>query len=485
MADRELEFDALVLAWRDGSLGDERFAELRARLLADPEARSAFVAALHRHRQTVRVVREPAASKPVPIYRKGCEPKPSRYRPRHYAFAVAAAVLVACGIAVPIAMLDPEPAPPEPAAVPVATLIDVSGGGRLIVDDDRANPGQDYEAGAYSIDTGTAELQLTSGTNVRLRGATRMLVHNDMRATLTHGTATFSCPPGAVGYTVALPDGARVVDLGTRFSVTVDDEGVSRVYVLEGLVRIDGVANAPVELATGNRGAIVEGRYVPWVDAIAGDDLSPIEATLSDTSPRYTFPVAADDLLQTSVASVVLGGPAVDEGVFGGQTIDALTNGPNVWHANPSATYESWSTEDGGSVTWRFDTDAAPWGYDLHTINVLAGCWPNRIGHLYTVEVQRLGDDAFVELHKVEHPDNLRNAGGAFERLLTVNRTGGEPLAADVVAVRITFHDDDPHGQNLGQSVFREIDIHGEPAGRPIPEPELSHPPSPDLGATR
>nr|MBC8342182.1 hypothetical protein [Pseudomonadota bacterium] len=98
--------------------------------------------------------------------------------------------------------------------------------------------GSDSAAGEYALDRASAEFMLTNSVNVKLRGSTRMVMHNDMHVALIRGTATFRCPPAAKGFVVDLPGDARVTDLGTEFAVRTLDSGAREVYVIDGLVEL-------------------------------------------------------------------------------------------------------------------------------------------------------------------------------------------------------------------------------------------------------
>lgn len=189
------------------------------------------------------------------------------------AFAAAAALLIAGVVATVIALSTTEPAEPlPPKAQPrVATLVHLSRGSAVVVNDDIGNPGNDYSSGEYAIDSGAAEFMLTSDTSVRMSGKTRLTLHSGMRASIEEGTATFNCPPQAVGYTVLLPDGSRVVDLGTRFTVRVDPAGRVAVEVLEGLVNVVANDEAKTEHAVTAGTSLVQndGDWQPGAPATA------------------------------------------------------------------------------------------------------------------------------------------------------------------------------------------------------------------------
>jgi len=76
------------------------------------------------------------------------------------------------------------------------------------------------------------------------------------RGRLTAGTLQAFVPARAHGFTVDLPGGTRVVDLGTAFVARVSEDGVVDVHVTEGNVRVDlegrrWVSQTSVELSAG------------------------------------------------------------------------------------------------------------------------------------------------------------------------------------------------------------------------------------------
>ena len=197
----------------------------------------------------------PTSAAGVPMYRKGYEPQPFKLRARHYAL-IAATLLAACGLATYLltTSVDPEPSPPEPSSPPaLATLIHNTG--NLRTPHGYPAEGDDYGRGEYTLATGTAEFMLTNAVNVKLRGNTRMFMRNNMNVALARGSAEFVVPKDAKGFTVHLPGGAKVVDLGTEFSVKIQDGDIATVTVDEGIVHLhtavqDDAATVPVTAMT-------------------------------------------------------------------------------------------------------------------------------------------------------------------------------------------------------------------------------------------
>ena len=208
----------------------------------------------------------PISAAGVPMYRKGYEPRPFKLRPHH--FALAAAALLIAGLAVGLysavayyqhqVELEKEQAAIAAArdAQPVATLIESTG--NLTTPSGYPSDGRDYPRGEYTLSGGSAEFMLTNAVNVKLRGKSRMYMRNDMNVSLTHGSAAFVCPTDAKGFTVHLPDGSKVVDLGTAFRVKVQEQGRSSVAVTEGSVRVEHPAGEHRVFEAGERIAVTD-----------------------------------------------------------------------------------------------------------------------------------------------------------------------------------------------------------------------------------
>ena len=204
----------------------------------------------------------PTSAAGVPMYRKGYEPQPFKLRAHHVALA-AAAVIAACGLAAYLltASIDPESSPPEPSSPPpVATLIHNTGD--LRTPHGYPAEGDDYGRGEYNLASGTAEFMLTNAVNVKLRGETRLVMRNDTNVTLSRGNAAFVVPHAARGFTVHLPGGARVVDLGTRFESDVVSDGLVVTRVLEGAVDVYSADGSRFTVDAGWGCTVVDGLLV-------------------------------------------------------------------------------------------------------------------------------------------------------------------------------------------------------------------------------
>ncbi|MBM3889061.1 MAG: FecR domain-containing protein [Verrucomicrobia bacterium] len=102
------------------------------------------------------------------------------------------------------------------------------------------------------LESGEATLQLDNGVELLLRGPAELQLHSVDHGTLYRGQLSARVPPGAVGFRVDAP-GLNVVDLGTEFSVAVDESGQPKVHVFKGKVRaaLPAVPASRTELTAG------------------------------------------------------------------------------------------------------------------------------------------------------------------------------------------------------------------------------------------
>lgn len=220
---------------------------------------------MHQRTQAVPAAVVSPAS-PEAVAREGATapPRLSRFEiPNSYVYAAAALVAIATVVvALYVFSVSSPPSPIPSDAASLATLIESSPGSNLTTPSGFIAEGRDYPRGEYSLDTGTAEFMLTNAVNVKLRGQTRMSMHNDMHVSLAYGSAAFVVPKNAKGFTVHLPDKSKIVDLGTAFHVAVDDENVTRLRVVSGSVQWIGAHgdSEPATLAAGQVANIVDGR---------------------------------------------------------------------------------------------------------------------------------------------------------------------------------------------------------------------------------
>lgn len=109
--------------------------------------------------------------------------------------------------------------------------------------------GQELEPSSVRLKSGIVKLEFQSGAEVLLEGPTVFLVRDKNGGFCQQGRLSAFVPPQAVGFEIASPL-ATVVDLGTKFSMTVS-EGKSEVHVLSGKVEVKPPRKEKISLPEG------------------------------------------------------------------------------------------------------------------------------------------------------------------------------------------------------------------------------------------
>ena len=117
-----------------------------------------------------------------------------------------------------------------------------------------------------NIDSGTIELELKRGAKLTIEGPAKWTIDGDNSATLHSGKLLATVPRAAAGFTVETAT-ARIVDLGTEFSVEADASGASEVQVFKGKVelhpsakrRSSSLVQQPITLSAGEARRIEPG----------------------------------------------------------------------------------------------------------------------------------------------------------------------------------------------------------------------------------
>ena len=102
------------------------------------------------------------------------------------------------------------------------------------------------------LESGEARLQLDNGVELLLRAPAELQLRSVDHAILYRGQASVRVPKEAIGFRLDAP-GLNVVDLGTEFSLAVDDRGQPQVHVFQGKVRaaLPTLPSSRTELNTG------------------------------------------------------------------------------------------------------------------------------------------------------------------------------------------------------------------------------------------
>lgn len=109
--------------------------------------------------------------------------------------------------------------------------------------------GSHVPAGKLELVEGLATILFDSGAEISLEAPATLEILDRMNARLVSGTLVADVPPSAIGFTIDTKD-AKVVDLGTRFGLSTNDEGKYLVQVIEGLVEVEHKGEEGVKLLT-------------------------------------------------------------------------------------------------------------------------------------------------------------------------------------------------------------------------------------------
>ena len=96
--------------------------------------------------------------------------------------------------------------------------------------------------GFYELVEGLATFTFESGAVLTLEAPSILEITDAMNCHLRKGALIADVPESAIGFTVDTPD-AKVVDFGTKFGVSANDDGFYVVQVLEGLVEVTDKGN--------------------------------------------------------------------------------------------------------------------------------------------------------------------------------------------------------------------------------------------------
>lgn len=123
--------------------------------------------------------------------------------------------------------------------------------------------------GRLDLSRGVIEVTFNSGARVVLEGPAVMQLERSKRAFLESGKLTAEVPKAATGFVINTPR-LNVVDIGTRFGLSVEAGGDTEVHVMQGLVEVSRLTGNAIPLI------LAEGLAVR-ADERTRSDLQPIE----------------------------------------------------------------------------------------------------------------------------------------------------------------------------------------------------------------
>ncbi len=101
--------------------------------------------------------------------------------------------------------------------------------------------------GRLTLKSGVAEVTFNSGARVYLEGPAVLEVERPNRAYLERGRLTAEVPKPATGFVINTPR-VNVVDIGTRFGVSVEAGGDTEVHVMQGVVEVSRLSGNAVPM---------------------------------------------------------------------------------------------------------------------------------------------------------------------------------------------------------------------------------------------
>jgi len=150
----------------------------------------------------------------------------------------AAAVLALVALGWFYTQMPPPEAPPVPVVSPLAMLTNMSDNAVFANARQPRTLGGELTADTITLSRGTAQVMFGSGAVVDLVGPCEFEVIENNKGRLHRGRLSALVRPEARGFTIDLPRGARLVDLGTAFTAQANELDETRVVVTEGRVRL-------------------------------------------------------------------------------------------------------------------------------------------------------------------------------------------------------------------------------------------------------
>lgn len=205
-------------------------------------------------------------------------------------------------------------------------------------------PLQVLNAGLIDMAEGFAEISLTNGVVLVLEGPIRIKLKTADHVIVEKGNLVARVPEQAIGFKVDTPS-SEIVDLGTEFAVSVQDNGESEVHVIEGEIKVRATQNHEFEhifmdqarsFSLDEQVKIIDSNPKYFMRALPGispDNPEYLHWTFDDFSQgSYTCQGSGiDNQCFNAQPKTLTGngsGPAISNGQFG----DALYfNGQDTW----------------------------------------------------------------------------------------------------------------------------------------------------------
>lgn len=187
-----------------------------------------------------------------------------------------------------------------------------AGSARLVREDGWISPG------LLKLEGGSILVGFNSGATAVVEGPAELSIESGNRLFLKFGSLAADVPPAASGFTVNTPQ-LNVVDIGTRFGVTVDAEGNSELHVMEGEVEASRASGNAVPI-------LVREGLALRADTRTRSELAPVayggdrfrlrlgERELAQPAIRYRFDESVGAILEDSGTEQIYDIPMVASG---------------------------------------------------------------------------------------------------------------------------------------------------------------------------
>jgi hypothetical protein len=169
-------------------------------------------------------------------------------------------------------------------------------------------PGTGIASGTLEVSRGLVRVDFSSGAQVAIEGPASLEIRDAMHVVVNRGIITAMVPERAVGFVIET-EAARVVDLGTAFGISVDEDGRTDVCVFEGEVEVN---HRTMDSNESRPRRVTEGQAVR-----ASRILSMIDDVDFETAPfENAWPISSGVLQTTGVMKFVSPGPGLIPGLY-------------------------------------------------------------------------------------------------------------------------------------------------------------------------
>lgn len=270
------EIANILSALMDGRGGDAEMARLECLLSDDEQARAYYLRYLAVHTDLERM-----GGQPAPVV------QPAAAVGRQWGLvilATAACALIGVGIGFHMAPAQDEspivsmlsPLIPMERQNEIVAVVGSAQGAAWDISEQPPRPGLTLGTGMIHLERGRLRLDFQAGEQVTLEGPAEFELAGVNRLSLQSGKLLAYVTPQGSGFTVIVPNGA-LVDLGTKFAVSIEPGGANNVKVIEGAVMAS---------STNDQG------HTSWEETlIAGDEFTIIkDAPLKKNAWNYKAP---------------------------------------------------------------------------------------------------------------------------------------------------------------------------------------------------